>query len=50
MKITRIITIGMIAGCVMGGIYVAMPQTIKPHPRETHLRNIRQLTFGVTNA
>jgi TolB protein len=50
MKVTRIITIGMIAGCVMAGIYVAMPQTIKPHPKETHLRNIRQLTFGGTNA
>jgi Tol biopolymer transport system component len=50
MKITRIISIGMIAGCVMGGIYVAMPQTLKPHPKETHLRNIRQLTFGGTNA
>ena len=50
MKITRIITIGLIAGCVMGGIYVAKPQTLKPHPKETHIRNIRQLTFGGTNA
>src|SRR5215470_4181864 len=50
MKITRFVTIGLIAGCVMGGMYVAMPQTLKPHPKETHLRNIRQLTFGGTNA
>src|ERR1051326_8652457 len=50
MRITRIITIGLIAGCVMGGMFVAMPQTIKPNARETHLRNIRQLTFGGTNA
>ena len=50
MKVTRIITIGMIAGCLMGGMYVALPQTVKPHAKETHLRNIRQLTFGGTNA
>ena len=50
MKFTRIITIAMIAASVAGGVYVAMPQTIRPHPKEVHLRNIRQLTFGGTNA
>jgi Tol biopolymer transport system component len=34
----------------MGGIYVARPQTLQPHPKEVHLRNIRQLTFGGENA
>jgi len=50
MKFTRIITIAMIAASVAGGVYVAMPQAIRPHPKEVHLRNIRQLTFGGTNA
>jgi TolB protein len=50
MKLTRIIAIAMLAGSLAGGIYVAMPQTIRPHPKELHLRNIRQLTFGGTNA
>jgi len=35
---------------VMAGIYVARPQSIQPHPKEVHMRNIRQLTFGGENA
>lgn len=50
MKLTRILTTALIAASVMGGIYVARPQTIQPHPKEVHLRNIRQLTFGGENA
>jgi hypothetical protein len=50
MKLTRILTIALIAASLMGGIYVARPQTIQPHPKEVHLRNIRQLTFGGENA
>jgi len=46
MKLIRIVTIAMIAACVAAGIYVAKPQTIRPHTKEVHLRNIRQLTFG----
>src|SRR2546429_433256 len=50
MNLTRIITIAIIAACVGGGIYVAKPQTLRPHPKEVHLRNIRQLSFGGDNA
>ena len=32
------------------GIYIARPQSIQPHPKELHLRNIRQLTFDGDNA
>ena len=50
MKLTRIVTAALAAASVMGGIYVARPQTIQPHPKEVHLRNVRQLTFGGENA
>jgi Tol biopolymer transport system component len=52
MKVTRILTIALAAAAagLMGGIYAARPQTIQPHPKEVHLRNIRQLTFGGENA
>ena len=50
MKLTRLITIAIILAFVGAGIYVAMPQTLRPHPKEVHLRNIRQLTFGGDNA
>src|SRR2546429_1368518 len=50
MKLIRIVTIAMIAACVAAGIYVAKPQTIRPHTKEVHLRNIRQLTFDGDNA
>jgi Tol biopolymer transport system component len=52
MKLTRIVTIALAAAAaaLMGGIYAARPQTIQPHPKEVHLRNIRQLTFGGENA
>jgi len=48
--VTRILTIALIAAAVTGGIYVSRPQTIQPHPKEVHLRNIRQLTFDGDNA
>ena len=50
MKFTRIITVAMIAACVTAGLYVAKPQSITPHPKEVHLRNIRQLTTNGDNA
>src|SRR5215470_3219687 len=49
-SVTRILTIAFIAAAVTGGIYVARPQTIQPHPKEVHLRNIRQLTVDGDNA
>ncbi len=50
MKLMRIITIAIIAASIGGGIYIAKPQSLRPHPKEVHLRNIRQLTFGGDNA
>ena len=50
MNLTRILTIAFVAAAVTGGIYVARPQTTQPHPKEVHLRNIRQLTFEGDNA
>jgi TolB protein len=50
MSFTRILTAVFVALSVMGGIYIARPQSIRPHPKEVHLRNIRQLTFGGENA
>jgi len=50
MKLMRIITIAIIAAGIGGGIYIAKPQSLRPHPKEVHLRNIRQLTFGGDNA
>src|SRR2546422_8329355 len=50
MRLTRIITIAIIAASIGGGIYLAKPQSLRPHPKEVHLRNIRQLTFGGDNA
>src|SRR5436189_5416521 len=50
MKPMRIITIAIIAASIGGGIYIAKPQSLRPHPKEVHLRNIRQLTFGGENA
>src|SRR6185369_500257 len=31
-------------------LYLGSAQTLKPNPKESHLRNIRQLTHGGTNA
>src|SRR2546427_57942 len=50
MKLMRIITIAIIAASIRGGIYIAKPQSLRPHPKEVHLRNIRQLTFGGDSA
>jgi TolB protein len=50
MRLTRILSAALFAALVMAGIYVARPQTIQPHPKEVHLRNIRQLTSGGENA
>ena len=50
MKLMRILTIAFVTASAAGGIFIAMPQAIQPHARETHLRNIRQLTFAGENA
>ena len=50
MKLTRILALAAMAASLVGGAYVARPQTIQPHPKEVRLRNIRQLTFGGENA
>src|SRR5213596_1424534 len=50
MKLMRIITIAIIAASIGGGIYIAKPQSLRPHPKEVHLKNVRQLTFGGDNA
>src|SRR5437870_10025794 len=50
MKLTRIVTASWIAASLAGGIYIARPQTIQPHSKEVHLRNIHQLTSGGENA
>src|SRR5215467_540110 len=50
MRFTRIFLAALFAALVMAGIYIARPQAIQPHPKEVHLRNIRQLTSGGENA
>jgi len=50
MRLTRIVIPALLTAFVMAGIYVARPQSIQPHPKEVHMRNIRQLTFGGENA
>jgi TolB protein len=50
MRLMRILLAAVFAALVMAGIYIARPQTIQPHPKEVHLRNIRQLTSGGENA
>jgi TolB protein len=45
----RIIT-AAVAVLMAGAIYLAREQSVKPHPKESHLANIRQLTFGGENA
>lgn len=40
----------LVAAAVMSGIYLAVGQDTASTPVERHLRNIRQLTFGGTNA
>src|SRR5262247_2041568 len=50
MRLTRIVIPALLTASVIAGIYVARPQSIQPHPKEVHIRNIRQLTFGGENA
>ena len=50
MSFTRILAAAFVGLSLMGGIYIARPQGIKPNPKEVHLRNIRQVTFGGENA
>src|SRR5437867_11717215 len=50
MKPRSVLTIGVLATLALGAIYFAREQTIQPHPKEVHLRNIRQLTSGGENA
>lgn len=50
MKI-RIAPIAIVAALMAAVLYVsAAVQAVQPHPREVHLRNIRQLTSGGENA
>src|SRR5436190_8335455 len=39
-----------IAAAVSTALYLGSTQTLKPHAKESHLKNIRQLTHGGTNA
>ena len=50
MNLTRIFSCALIGAALTAGIYIARPQSIQPHPKELHLRNIRQLTFDGDNA
>src|SRR5215813_9570128 len=46
----RILITALAGAALTAGIYIARPQVIQPHPKEVHLRNIRQLTFDGDNA
>src|SRR5215831_18244490 len=48
--VTRILTVALVAAALTGGIYIGRPQNIQPHPKEVHLRNVRQLTSNGDNA
>ena len=50
MNFTRILSAAFIAVSVTAGAYIARPQSVRPHAKEVHLRNIRQVTFGGENA
>ncbi len=50
MKWKHLLMTAAIAAAAFGAIYSAQPQTLRPHARESHLRNVRQLTFGGENA
>jgi TolB protein len=50
MNLRRILIIALIGAALTAGIYIARPQVIPSHPKEVHLRNIRQLTFDGDNA
>jgi Tol biopolymer transport system component len=50
MSLNRILGFTIAAAALTAGIYVAKPQNIRPHPKEVHLRNIRQLSFMGDNA
>jgi len=40
----------MCAVAMSTAVFLGGAQTLKPHPKESHLKNIRQLTHGGTNA
>lgn len=50
MKVKVLLIAAITAALALGAVYIAGPQKIQSHPKETHLRNIRQLTFGGENA
>ncbi len=50
MKLRTVVIIAMLLTLAIVAVYFAREQAIQPHPKETHLRNIRQLTFGGENA
>jgi Tol biopolymer transport system component len=50
MKFMRIVAAAFVLASLIGGVYIARPQNIRPHSKEVHLRNIRQITSGGENA
>ena len=50
MVMNRAMAAGAMALLVFNVSFTAQNQTVQPHPRETHLRNVRQLTSGGENA
>src|SRR5437867_7971577 len=50
MNLRTVVIIAMLHTLAIVAVYFAREQAIQPHPKETHLRNIRQLTFGGENA
>ncbi len=50
MKVTAILIAPALAALALAAIYGAPPQAIRPHAKEAHFRNVRQLTFGGENA
>jgi Tol biopolymer transport system component len=47
---SRRILVPVVCLMLVAAFYAAQTPSVQPHPRETHLRNIRQLTFGGENA
>jgi len=50
MRVNRWLAVIAVALLASGGSSPGQGQAVPAHPRETHLRNIRQLTFGGENA
>ena len=50
MRINRVIGAVAVALLISSASFLGQNQTIQPHAKETHFRNVRQLTFGGENA